>query len=104
MRLPSFRRGSRTRALEPIRERVLAGERLSFADGAVLYRTPTCWPGDRWPNHVRERRHGDAAYFVWNTHINHTKRLRAPALLRLRGEEGRAARVHDGPGTTSSPP
>src|SRR5207245_2075277 len=23
-------------------------------------------------NHARERRHGDAAYFVWNTHINHT--------------------------------
>ena len=23
-------------------------------------------------NHVREQRHGDTAYFVWNTHINHT--------------------------------
>src|SRR4029077_5464721 len=23
-------------------------------------------------NHVREQRHGDAGYFVWNTHINHT--------------------------------
>ena len=60
------------RALEPIRERVLDGERLSFEDGAALYRTPDLLALGSLANHVRERRHGDAAYFVWNTHINHT--------------------------------
>ena len=33
----------------------------------------TTWPAlGHLANIVRERKHGDAAYFVWNTHINHT--------------------------------
>jgi aminodeoxyfutalosine synthase len=59
-------------ALEPIREKVLAGERLSFEDGLALYRTHDLLGLGRLANHVREERHGDAAYFVWNAHINHT--------------------------------
>jgi aminodeoxyfutalosine synthase len=59
-------------ALEPIREKVLAGERLSFEDGLALYRTHDLLGLGRLANHVREERHGDAAYFVWNTHVNHT--------------------------------
>jgi aminodeoxyfutalosine synthase len=58
--------------LEPIRERVLAGRRLSFEDGVALYRTHDLLSLGQLANHVRERRHGDAAYFVWNTHVNHT--------------------------------
>ena len=60
-------------ALEKVREKVLAGRRLDFEDGVALYKTPrpaAAW--ERLANHVREQRHGDAAYFVWNTHINHT--------------------------------
>jgi aminodeoxyfutalosine synthase len=59
-------------ALEEVREKVLCGRRLGFADGVALYRTHDLIGLGRLANHVRERRHGDAAYFVWNTHINHT--------------------------------
>ena len=59
-------------ALAPIRDKVLSGERLSFADGVALYRTADLLGLGSLANHVRERLHGDVAYLVWNTHINHT--------------------------------
>jgi len=59
-------------ALEPIREKVLAGKRLSFEDGLALYRTHDLLGLGQLANHAREERHGDAAYFVRNTHVNHT--------------------------------
>jgi aminodeoxyfutalosine synthase len=59
-------------ALESVREKVLAGERLSFEDGVALYRTHDLLGLGALANHVREERHGDAAYFVRNTHVNHT--------------------------------
>jgi aminodeoxyfutalosine synthase len=59
-------------ALEPVRDKVLSGKRLSFEDGVALYRSHDLLAIGRLANHVREQRHGDAAYFVWNTHINHT--------------------------------
>jgi len=59
-------------ALEPIREKVLTGKRLSFEDGVALYSTHDLLGLGALANHVREQRHGDAAYFVWNTHVNHT--------------------------------
>jgi aminodeoxyfutalosine synthase len=62
----------RDRALDPIRDKVMAGQRLSFEDGVALYRSPDLLAIGHLANHVREKRHGDAAYFVWNTHINHT--------------------------------
>src|SRR6185369_9192190 len=62
----------RDSALQPIREKVLAGRRLSFEDGVALYRSHDLLALGALANHVREERHGDAAYFVWNTHINHT--------------------------------
>jgi aminodeoxyfutalosine synthase len=58
--------------LEPIREKVLAGRRLSFDDGLALYRTHDLLGLGQLANHVREQKHGDAAYFVRNTHVNHT--------------------------------
>ena len=62
----------RDRGLESVREKVLAGRRLSFEDGVALYRSHDLLAVGALANHVREERHGDAAYFVWNTHINHT--------------------------------
>ena len=59
-------------SLEAIRVKVLAGIRLSFEDGVALYRTNDLLGLGRLANHVREARHGDIAYFVCNTHINHT--------------------------------
>src|SRR6266404_913225 len=59
-------------ALAPVAEKVFAGQRLSFEDGVTLYRTRDLLGLGQLANHVREQKHGDAAYFVWNTHINHT--------------------------------
>src|SRR3970040_400092 len=62
----------RDTALEEIRDKVLAGRRLGFEDGVALYETHDLLGVGQLANHVREQRHGDTAYFVWNTHINHT--------------------------------
>lgn len=62
----------RDKGLEPIREKVLLGRRLSFDDGVALYRTHDLLALGALANHVREKRHGGVGYFVWNTHINHT--------------------------------
>ena len=59
-------------ALESVRAKVLAGQRLSFEDGVTLYKSHDLLALGHLANHVRESRHGDAAYFVCNTHINHT--------------------------------
>jgi aminodeoxyfutalosine synthase len=59
-------------ALEPIRDKVLRGDRLGFEDGMALYRTPDLLGLGQLANHVREAKHGDVAYFVRNTHVNHT--------------------------------
>src|SRR5574339_1050633 len=58
--------------LDPVRDKVLSGKRLAFEDGIALYRSHDLLGIGALANHVREQRHGDAAYFVWNTHINHT--------------------------------
>jgi len=55
-----------------ILEKVLAGERLSAADGMILYRHPDLLAVGALANEVRERRHGDVAYYIVNQHINHT--------------------------------
>src|SRR5262245_44477002 len=62
----------RDASLEGVREKVLTGKRLSFEDGVALYRTHDLLALGALANHVREQRHGDVAYFVWNTHINYT--------------------------------
>lgn len=59
-------------ALHPIAGKVLRGERLSFADGLALYRSPDVLAVGWLANAVRERLHGDTAYFNVNRHINPT--------------------------------
>ena len=59
-------------ALLRVRDKVLAGQRLDFDDGVALYRSPELLAIGQMANHVREQRHGAAAYFICNTHINHT--------------------------------
>src|SRR5580704_2552542 len=56
--------------IEPIAEKVLAGERLSFDDGLALYSTGDVLAVGWLANHVRERMHGDVTYFNVNRHIN----------------------------------
>jgi aminodeoxyfutalosine synthase len=58
--------------LEPIAAKVMAGERLDFNDGLVLYGTSDVLAVGWLANHVRERMHGDVTYFNVNRHINHT--------------------------------
>lgn len=59
--------------LQPIREKVEAGERLSFDDGMTLYRDDAPLPEvGELANLVRERKNGNAAYYNINTHLNPT--------------------------------
>src|SRR5215472_14725386 len=60
------------RRLLPIRDRVEAGERLSYEDGVSLYRTNDLLGLGYMANLVRERMHGDVTYFNVNRHINPT--------------------------------
>lgn len=58
--------------LEPVAQKVLAGERLSFEDGLALYRSPDMLAVGWLANYVREKRHGNVCYFNVNRHINPT--------------------------------
>src|SRR5579871_2385555 len=58
--------------LVPIAEKVLGRERLSFDDAVALYRSPDMLAVGWLANHVRERLHGNVAYFNVNRHINPT--------------------------------
>jgi aminodeoxyfutalosine synthase len=60
------------RRLQPIADKVLAGERLDFNDGVALYRSGDVLAVGWLANHVRERLHGNIAYFNVNRHINPT--------------------------------
>src|SRR5438270_9302585 len=58
--------------LQPIAAKVFARERLSFDDAVTLYRSPDILALGWLANHVRERMHGNVAYFNVNRHINPT--------------------------------
>jgi aminodeoxyfutalosine synthase len=59
--------------LASIRDKVLAGERLSFDDGLFLYEPTVPLAEIGWlANTVRERLNGDRAYYNINTHLNPT--------------------------------
>jgi aminodeoxyfutalosine synthase len=80
------------RALLPVRERVLAGESLSLGDGVALYRSRDIHGIGRLANFVREKLHGDRAYYNRNRHINYTNvcalSCKFCSFYRKRGEEG----------------
>ena len=62
-----------TEILAPVRDKVEAGERLSLADGQLLYDVQVPLPEiGELANLVRERLHGNAAYYNINTHLNPT--------------------------------
>jgi len=58
--------------LVSIAEKVVAGERLSFAEGVTLGTSRDLLGVGRLANHVRERLHGDATFFNVNRHLNPT--------------------------------
>lgn len=62
----------RNSELRDIYDKVLAGTRLSAEDGVRLYETPNLPALGHMANLVRERLHGDRAWFVRNQHVNYT--------------------------------
>jgi aminodeoxyfutalosine synthase len=78
--------------LHPIAAKVQAGERLTFEDGLALYGSPDILAVGWLANSVREKLHGDLAYFNVNRHINPTNvcvaACRLCAFGRKKGTEG----------------
>lgn len=58
--------------LEPIAEKVIAGQRISFDEGMVLYHTHDLNTLSRLANLVRERKNGDKTYFVHSMRLEFT--------------------------------
>ena len=58
--------------LEPIHDKVLSEERLSFDGGKILYESPDLIGVGYLANIVRERKNGNTAYFNINQHIDYT--------------------------------
>ena len=79
-------------ALYLVAEKVEAGERLNFDDGVALYGSGDILAVGWLANLVRERMHGDIAYFNVNRHINPTNvcvaSCRLCAFGRKKGEAG----------------
>lgn len=82
MQLSTVARTALDRAgLAGVRDKVLAGERLSFADGLRLFDTPDLAAVGALANHVRERMHGDLTWFNRNLHINATNVCEASCIF-----------------------
>ncbi len=79
-------------ALAPIAKKVLAQEPLSLDDGVTLYASRDLHGIGRLANVVRQRLHGDRAYYNRNRHINYTNvcalSCKFCSFYRKRGEEG----------------
>jgi aminodeoxyfutalosine synthase len=58
--------------LQSIRDKAAAGERLSFEDGVLLFAHPDWVAVGQLAHDVREKRHGDRAYFNRNMRIETT--------------------------------
>lgn len=72
MSVSAIRRAVNQAGLDPILQKVLRGERLSFEDGLALSCCPDVNAVGHLANLVREKRHGNTAYYVRNRHINYT--------------------------------
>ena len=59
-------------ALEPIAEKVYAGQRLSADDGLAMLRSRDVWTLGELANHVRRKLHGRIAYYNVNRHLNYS--------------------------------
>jgi aminodeoxyfutalosine synthase len=58
--------------LQPIADKVFAGERLDFDDGVTLYNSSDLLAVGYLAHHVREKLHGKRTHFNVNRHINPT--------------------------------
>ena len=62
----------RNSPLAPLAEKALSGERLTFEDGVALFSTRDFLGLGRLANLVREKRHGNVAYYNVNRYLNPT--------------------------------
>ncbi len=62
----------RDRALDDLRDRALAGERLTPDDGRRMFETRDLWSLLSIAHDVRTRLHADAAYYNINRHLNYS--------------------------------
>jgi aminodeoxyfutalosine synthase len=62
----------RDERLEPLRAKVERGERLTLAEGDLLFTTPDIWSVCAMADAVRRRLHGDIAYYNVNRHLNYS--------------------------------
>ena len=62
----------RDERLVAIRERALAGQRLTLDEGEVLYTTPDIWGVIEIADAVRRKLHADVAYYNINKHLNYS--------------------------------
>jgi aminodeoxyfutalosine synthase len=80
------------KALEPIAEKILAGQRLDAADAIVLAESPDLTGLGALANRTREERHGDKVYYNINRHIDYSNvcvaDCRFCAFSRAPGEDG----------------
>jgi len=59
-------------ALVPIGAKVARGERLSLADGEVLYQSPDIWGVCELADALRRRLHGTVTFYNINRHLNYS--------------------------------
>ena len=82
------------RRLTPLRDKVEAGQRLSYEDGLALFRSSDLLALGYLANIVRERLHGDTTYFNVNRHINPTDVCVASCRLCAFGKQKRDPRAY----------
>ncbi len=58
--------------LGSIREKIVAGERLTLEDGAALFESPDIWTVCELAGLVRDRMHPGVAYYNINRHLNYS--------------------------------
>jgi aminodeoxyfutalosine synthase len=79
-------------SLTTIADKLLAGEVLSHEDGVALYASRDLHGIGRLANGVREKLHGNRAFYNRNRHINYTNvcalSCKFCSFYRKRGEEG----------------
>ena len=80
--------------LPPIAEKVLAGERLGFADGVALYRSGDLLGIGYLANEIREKLSGNTTFFNVNRHINPTNVCVAACKLCAFGRQVRSEKAY----------